>query len=211
MSIMEVLAGIIVSGVLVGAIAPIFLLSTATRLQNTRAEQAASLAQSEIDRTRALIMQGIEQSQEASYLPPENTSTSLPSTAAPSQTVSETTNPDGIAKAREVDINEDGKADFLVQTFRDEGIRFDSGSAEDQLANFKMGVRVYAITAKNNLGSLGTEPASLGLTNGLSQIQTRPLAVVYTDVSRSDIDTSLIKLKSYTCDNQPSLPSCSSP
>ena len=195
-SIIEVLAGIIVSGVLVGAIAPIFLLSTATRLQNTKAEQAASLAQSEIDRTRALIMQGIKKSDESSYLPPK-TSAGLSSTAAPSKIVSEMTNPDAIAKAREVDIDEDGKADFLLQTFRDAGIRFDSGDTNDELANFQMGVRVYAITAKDNLGSLGTEPISLGLASGLGQMQTRPLAVVYTDVGRSDIDTSLVKLRCY--------------
>lgn len=196
MTLIEVLVGIIVTGVLVTLIAPIFLLAVATRLQTTRAEQAVSLAQGEVDRARTLVTRGIDQSSEATVFPPI-ISGDLSTVGAPTTIVSETTNPDAETKAREVDIDEDGQTDFFVQTFRDAGIRFDAGSVGDQLANFQMGVRVYAITAKDNFGSLGTEPASLGLTNSMVETQTRPLAVLYTDVGRSDVDTSLIKLRCY--------------
>jgi prepilin-type N-terminal cleavage/methylation domain-containing protein len=196
MTLVEVLVGIIVSGIMVTLTAPIVVLATATRLQTTRAEQAANLAQSEVDRARSLVTRGIEKSEEATFFPPATTDI-LSAVAAPTETVSEIINPDAASKAREVDINGDGQSDFFIQTFRDAGIRFNYGSANNQLANFRMGVRVYAIGAKDNLDSLGIQPASLGLTNSMIEIQTRPLVVLYTDVGRSDVDASLIKLRCY--------------
>lgn len=196
MTLVEVLVGIIVAGIMVTLISPVVVLATATRLQTTRAEQATNLAQSEVDRARSLITRGVKQSDEATYFPPATTGT-LSAVAAPTELVSESTNPTGASKAREVDINGDGQSDFFIQTFRDAGIRFNYGSVNNQLANFRMGVRVYAIGAKDNLNSLGTQPASLGLATSMIETQTQPLVVLYTDIGRSDVDASLTKLRCY--------------
>jgi hypothetical protein len=51
-----------------------------------------------------------------------------------------------------------------------------------------MGVRVYAFAASQNLdnGQLQTQPASLRLTSGLGGQTTRPLAVQYSTIVRSN-------------------------
>ena len=89
------------------------------------------------------------------------------------------------------------KPDFLVQVFRNEGI-CDNGlcSASAVAANdrkplaFSVGVRVYSALAKNST-TLLKDKASLIGTTGTGQAGTRPLAVLYATVAKSDSSSSL--------------------
>ncbi|MCX5965116.1 MAG: prepilin-type N-terminal cleavage/methylation domain-containing protein [Cyanobacteria bacterium] len=90
------------------------------------------------------------------------------------------------------------KPDFLVQVFRNDGICADglacSASAvpvnERRPLAFSVGVRVYSALAKNST-TLLTEKASLTGTTGTGQVGTRPLAVLYATVAKSDDSASL--------------------
>lgn len=92
----------------------------------------------------------------------------------------------------------DCKPDFLVQVFRNEGICADgpcSASAspvdERRPLAFSVGVRVYSALAKNATTPLQREKASLIGTTGTGQAGTRPLAVLYATVAKSDSSNSL--------------------
>ena len=90
------------------------------------------------------------------------------------------------------------KPDFLVQVFRNEGI-CDNGlcSASAVAANdrkplaFSVGVRVYSALAINATTPLLKDKASLIGTTGTGQAGTRPLAVLYATVAKSDSSNSL--------------------
>ncbi|MCY7407880.1 MAG: hypothetical protein LH631_11005, partial [Alkalinema sp. CAN_BIN05] len=89
------------------------------------------------------------------------------------------------------------KPDFLVQVFRNEGICTDglcsasTLSADQRLpVAFSVGVRVYSALA-TKATVFEKEKASLTGTTGTGQAGTRPLAVLYTTVAKSDSSTSL--------------------
>lgn len=90
-----------------------------------------------------------------------------------------------------VDTNGDCIADYLMQTFRSQGLDQEGnqfrGNSTQNLAAFVMGVRVYAAVAEPALlaGRGKTEPAALRATNGLGNQLDRPLAVLYSTVVRS--------------------------
>jgi hypothetical protein len=100
-------------------------------------------------------------------------------------------------EALEVDTNNDGQPDYLVQMFRDQGLRFTDGLAENQLAVFRMGIRVYSGLARDNLANLSTNLAPINLTQGIGQQRTRPLAVLYTEISVNDLRGSLTRYRDY--------------
>ena len=90
--------------------------------------------------------------------------------------------------------------EFLVQIFRNDGICADgiacSASAlpanDRQPLAFSVGVRVYSgIAAKNGTTALLKEKASLTGKTGTGQAGTRPLAVLYATVAKSDASASL--------------------
>jgi prepilin-type N-terminal cleavage/methylation domain-containing protein len=91
------------------------------------------------------------------------------------------------------------KPDFLVQIFRNDGICADglacSASAlpanERQPLAFSVGVRVYSAIAAKSGNTLLKEKASLTGTTGTGQAGTRPLAVLYATVAKSDASASL--------------------
>ncbi len=91
------------------------------------------------------------------------------------------------------------KPDFLVQVFRNDGICADglacSASAlpvnERRPLAFSVGVRVYSAIAAKNSTTLLREKASLTGTTGTGQAGTRPLAVLYATVAKSDTSASL--------------------
>jgi hypothetical protein len=115
----------------------------------------------------------------------------------PTTTVTSLTALDSPTKALEVDTNNDGQPDYLVQMFRDQGLRFNEGLAENQIAIFRMGIRVYSGLARDNLSNLSTNLASLNLTQGIGQQRVRPLAVLYTEVSVNDLRGSLPRYRDY--------------
>lgn len=66
-TLVESLMGILVISVVAITITPPIVLSTATRVQNRRAEQAMQLAQAEVDRIRVFVEQGVA---DTAKLPP---------------------------------------------------------------------------------------------------------------------------------------------
>ncbi|PSF39233.1 hypothetical protein C7H19_00125 [Aphanothece hegewaldii CCALA 016] len=196
-SMIEVMVGFTIASAVLAAMAPVLLIAMSTRVQNYRAEQAMQLAQSEINRVQTLMTQGVQQTQEGKIPPAAGNGVKVAQVGPPTSLVTDPNALDSPSKALAVDNDNDSKPEFIVQMFRDNGVRFTSGSAEGDLAIFQMGIRVYAGVAKDNLGSLQTETASLGLSKGPGEQKIKPLAVLYTEVSRSDLQLSLQRYKKY--------------
>ncbi|MBE9229330.1 prepilin-type N-terminal cleavage/methylation domain-containing protein [Phormidium sp. LEGE 05292] len=188
-SLLECLIGIVVITIVISAISPPIFLAVGTRIQNRRAEQALQLAQGEVDRVRRTVETG---NYSDTDLPPEG---AAPNTSPQSQNAPGSADklpsgkvfPTSATQAAEVDVNGDGNSDFFVQIYRTPGVR----NNDSQLMAFGMGVRVYAYSAKQNFGTLETTTASLRMTTALGQQQKRPLAVIYSNVVRSDTGVSL--------------------
>jgi type II secretory pathway pseudopilin PulG len=211
LTLMEALVAVLmVSAVLVAITPPIFL-TVATRVQNRKAEQALQLAHGEIDQVRVLVQEGITGG-------PKGSVNQLPKLASGVTTIAEVeppTSKDGrlqstnyecskydqanapqldVTTARQVDVNGDCLADFLVQTFR---------SNEQNILReglpvpvvFRVGVRVYSISAK--FEGLETGQASLQLTTGEGQQTKRPLAVMYTVLGQGDSGDALEKYRCF--------------
>ncbi len=230
-TLIESLVAIIVISVTVVAISPPIFWAAATRVQNRRAEQALSIAQSSIEEVRAKIERG-------SVTAPE-----LPAIAAPAAGGVRPYPPRGPAPSAEwnlmrgitptcntvsnlktavaatgttaaipadqhyppvdqylpVDTDGDCKADFLVQIFRNDGICSDGPCAASTLPLadrrplvFSVGVRVYAAIAKQaTVATLEPEKSRLTGTTGTGQTGSRPLAVLYSTVAKSDSSTAL--------------------
>lgn len=192
-SILECLIGIVIIAIVVTAFTPPIFLTVASRIQNRRAEQALQLAQGEIDKVRRTVERGIYDDT-TNFLPPQGGAPNnnvqaepAPNSAFTLQSNSTQQFPSSSGQALEVDVNGDGRSDFLVQTYRTAGVR----DGNNRLMAFGMGVRVYANTARQNFGNLETRAAALSMTTGLGQQQRRPLAVMYTNVVRSDTGISL--------------------
>jgi len=216
LTLIESIAAIVISTLILTAMAPPLLFSAATRVQARKVEQAQSLARLEVERVRAGLAreQGIGASNEAGNIPPESDTTPLVDTPAPTQIVSDRASlgTENEERAFTVDADGDGDDDFFIQLLRTQGIRFSAGGSGGQLAAFRMGVRVYDIFARNNLGSLNTNPASLQMTKGVGERTTNPLAVTYVDLYRSDLNLSLQEMReSIICNNDPTNPVCPSP
>ena len=205
-TIVESLMGIVVISVVAVVITPPIIISTATRVQNRRAEQAMQLAQAEVDRIRVFVEQGIDYSTKLPPVPvgaiPEN---NIAKVAAPTTFVTTRALADASTKAFGVDVDKDNQVDFYVQTFRDNDANaIVTGATTDTLVAFQLGVRVYSKVAK--FGSLQTppQPASLQFTTSSGSQEFRPLAVAYTTVSRSDTRVSLEKYRQYLSTPPPS-------
>ncbi len=215
LTLIEGLVAIVVVAITLVSIAPPVFWATGTRVQNRRSEQALQIAQGEIDRVRTLVDQG--QVTSLNLLPPDAGTTNLRGASVAAPTTPKdgnvvTVNPrcsnrdDGKSPTsidKYVGINtdpnpedsKDCKANFLIQTFRSTGLDSDgkvpaTGVAPD---GFVMGVRVYSIVAEPNLkaGKGLSEQASLKGTNGLGNQLTRPLAVQYSTIVRSNASKNL--------------------
>ena len=167
------------------------------------------LAQGEIDRVRVLVEQGKYTVNDLPAVPATSpsdiTSVSAPtilsntlksSNSSCSNLYTGTQTPD-TSTALQVDVNRDCQPDFLVQTFRD-GVTFTGANNQTVVMGFRMGVRVYAYAAvapNGQLPTLETQPASLKFITGLGSQRSRPLAVLYTTITRSDSNLSLCKYK----------------
>ena len=214
LTLIEGLVAIVVVAITLVSITPPIFWATGTRIQNRRSEQALQLAQGEIDRVRTIVDQG---QATIALLPPTNGATNLRGTSVAAPTTPKdsnvvTVNPrcanrdDGKSPSsvdKYVGINtdpnpedsKDCKANFLVQTFRSVGLD-ENGDvpATGVVPNgFVMGVRVYSIVAEPNLkaGKGLSEQASLKGTNGLGNQLTRPLAVQYSTIVRSNASKNL--------------------
>ncbi len=214
LTLIEGLVAIVVVSITLVSITPPIFWATGTRVQNRRAEQALQLAQGEIDRVRTIVDQG---QATLKLLPPVGADNIrlANSVAAPTSAKSGivTVNPsckitknngESPAIGEYIQINTDPnpedssdcKPNFLMQTFRSTGLDGDGKPITDTTTipeGFVMGVRVYSIVAEPNLiGSKAeTTQASLKGTNGLGNQLTRPLAVQYSTIVRSNASKNL--------------------
>jgi prepilin-type N-terminal cleavage/methylation domain-containing protein len=183
LTLIECLVAIVVIGISVAAVAPALVLTVATRVQSQKAEQALNLAQTEIDQVRLVVERG-----SAGYVGSTPLSTAIAdirTVGAPTTFVGSTT---AITQARLVDLDGDGSNDFAIQTFRNPG--YTPPGSGDPIA-FDMGVRVYDIRSQENIASLETTQAAIGLTSGSGQRRNKPLAVLYTSIVRGEADEAL--------------------
>ncbi|MEB3291208.1 MAG: type II secretion system protein [Leptolyngbya sp.] len=199
LTLIECLVAIIMVALVAGSIAPVLVISLASRVNSQKSEQALGLAQSEVDRTRTLVAQG---GYTTANLPPLGSTASgaveenaqISSVLGPNLSVTDPTN---FAYARPVDVNGDGQNDFLVQQFRSQG--FTSSGIP---VAFTLGIRVYDIDVTGT-GNLKTEKdnqdraASLGLTGGTGPRSQYPLAVLYSTIAVGDKDGSLCDMIRY--------------
>lgn len=199
LTLIECLMAVAVMGLTVGLVLPPLFIASATRVQTRRAEQALQVAQGEVDRIRILVTRG-------DHFPADLPGLADSLEGAPAftglSTVLKTSancanrytggNPvPDVNTALMVDVNADCEPDLLMQVFRTRGstTRTETISGSARPSSFDLGVRVYSYVARNNLGSLETEPASLGLTNGEGGQRNRPLAVLHTRVTWDDQDS----------------------
>ena len=218
LTLIEGLVAIVVVSITLVSITPPIFWATGTRVQNRRAEQALQLAQGEIDRVRTIVDQG--QATRALLPPPVagailrgEGAVSVPAPSTPKAGIV-TVNPgcptanryDGSQQevSQYIQINTDPNPgnssdcspNFLMQTFRSTGLDGNGNPITDSTTipeGFVMGVRVYSIVAEPNLiGSKAeTTQASLKGTNGLGNQLTRPLAVQYSTIVRSNASKNL--------------------
>lgn len=216
LTLLESLVAISVIGITVASIGPVILISAASRVQSQRAEQALQLAQGEIDRVRQIVDQGTVQ-RTAGATPVEYAAADLLIASTPTAI---TRSVDALAPtaaavdfdaanyqvARQIDINNDGTFDFAVQAYR-------LGDTERSVAGrpvaFEMGVRVYQNDAVTGGGTLGTESARLGPSGGIGDRDRRPLAVLYTEIVKSDERESLCEYFTYQTGSTPVALDCS--
>jgi prepilin-type N-terminal cleavage/methylation domain-containing protein len=207
-TLIESLVAIMVISITLVAITPPIFWATGTRVQNRRAEQALALAQGEIDRVKAIVERGgtvnvldlpksigpVQKLDDKGDLAPKAAWTFMRSTDPNLNTAEKLVGPT-VAKYPEptkyipVDTDGDGTADFLLQVFRNDGI-CDPARPTDPCPGgprvFVMMVRVYAgIAAKSTLPLLEKEKASLLGSTGTRAAGFKPLAVLYSKVSRS--------------------------
>lgn len=219
-TLIESLVAIIIVSITVVAISPPIFWATGTRVQNRRAEQALSIAQATIDQVRAKVERGGATALELPAIDTGATAGKRPNPAGPlpsaqwtpMQSVMPICNTVASIKPADKQYPDIGqylpvmtttdsvcKPDFLVQIFRNDGICTDglacSASAlpvnERQPVAFSVGVRVYSSLATKGTTALLKEKAGLTGTTGSGQAGTRPLAVLYATVAKSDASASL--------------------
>lgn len=195
LTLIECLVAIVVIALTTATMTPMVLFAVATRVQNQKAEQALSLAQSEIDRVRLAVEQGGDYGDylgELSLvrLPDATPPTDITAAVAPQTFIDSTATASAVTEARRVDTDGDGDTDFAVQLFRTEGIEVSpttAGVLASTPVAFSVGVRVYDSRAAASLpSSLKTDEAGLSFTSGEGDRTTRPLAVLYSQITQGD-------------------------
>lgn len=227
LTLLECLVAISVIALTSALIAPVMVLSVATRVQNQKAEQALQLARGEVDRIRLIVERQSTYTSADLKLFEDSTTAPLRGTVAnPSSTdISSISSPTSLANvstwsadtyvptsalvAKEIDSNGDSTPDFIIQSFRSEAVSLDTMPVA-----FDMGVRVYdydAVTADDGslISGLGTTAASLGFTSGEGQRGQRPLAVLYTQIVNSDEPLALCEYTRFLQQSVPSNMNCS--
>ncbi|MGJ3254647.1 MAG: type IV pilus modification PilV family protein [Elainellaceae cyanobacterium] len=211
LTLLECIVSIVVVAITGALITPPLFLATATRLQNQRSDQALQIAQGEVDHIRTLTEQSRHYPTALPAVGPANTASvqayALPDAIA-SQLKSVNTGCADLYDGAQIppttllpiDVDGDCESDFLMQFFRTPGVTStrETTSGTNRPTAFKVGVRVYARNAGDNLGNLyrdpdtgGVVPASLKFTSGEGNQRERPLAVQYTQVTWGDTEFSL--------------------
>ncbi|MCU0551888.1 MAG: type II secretion system GspH family protein [Leptolyngbya sp. Prado105] len=232
LTLIEGLIAIVIIAITLVSITPPIFWAVASRVQTQRAEQSLQIAQGEIDRVRALVERNEVGSTQFSLLPPvqagatesdlrNKTSSAFPVAPTTAKAASAVRsirdcsaaggNDDGNSGSASsffrVDSSGDCRTDYLVQTFRSQGLDQNGnvfqGTSGQELAAFVMGVRVYAAVAEPSLTSSRgkTDAVSLKGTSGLGNQLDRPLAVMYSTIVRST-DSSNLDLYRKLCPNR---------
>ena len=144
LTLIECLVAISVIAATSATIAPVMVLSVATRVQNQKAEQALQIAKGEIDRVRLLVERSsIYTSRDlklAEGTPSSAGAAISASTTSRSRKIGTVSEPNALAstndwitnsstytpdalEAREIDTNGDGDPDFIIQSFRGEAVQ----------------------------------------------------------------------------------------
>ncbi|MEM8502771.1 MAG: prepilin-type N-terminal cleavage/methylation domain-containing protein [Cyanobacteria bacterium P01_D01_bin.1] len=230
LTLIECLVAIAVIALTSATIAPVMVLSVATRVQNQKSEQALQIAQGEVDRIRLLIERNPTYSSadlalaESASAPLSSTPSTTPGTAittvgkptalsAESVWTASGYTPSAVT-AREIDVNGDSNPDFVLQSFRGGAVEVAVTPTVTMPVAFDMGVRVYdyaAVTddAGDIISDLDTDAATLGFTSGEGQRGRKPLAVLYTQIINSDNPQSLCRYMDYLRASAPGTMDCS--
>ncbi|HHP7243348.1 MAG TPA: type II secretion system protein [Elainellaceae cyanobacterium] len=211
LTLLECIVSIVVIAITGALITPPLFLATATRLQNQRSEQALQISQGEVDRIRTLAEQSRHYPAALPAVGPANTAGvqtyALPDAIA-NQIKSVNTNCADLYDGAQVppttllpiDVDGDCEGDFLMQFFRTDGVTStqETANGTNRPTEFKVGVRVYARNAGDNLGNLYRDPdtgsvvpTSLKFTSGEGNQRERPLAVQYAQITWGDTEFSL--------------------
>jgi prepilin-type N-terminal cleavage/methylation domain-containing protein len=209
-TLIESLVAIIILSLTVVSVFPPIFWATATRVQNRRAEQALQLAQGEIDRVRVAVeRKAVTPTQLPQVI---NPALIKPDAPAPTTVISENVklrsavpgcnkddgNPGGVNEVILVDTDPEAPGsktpcapEFMIQTFRGAGRPFENVLTGPDA--FVMGVRVYSITARNNVtaGTAQKGEGTLRGSTGLGTQQIKPLATLYSTIVRSNKSDSL--------------------
>lgn len=210
LTLIECLVAILMVALLASAIAPALVLAVATRVQSQKSDQALKLAQSEIDRVRLAVEQGLDSQTNGEFFPPRVSTLAdkaVQGYGPPSATVVANRsgldngtktlgiklNPTQAGNVVSQDCVQDNSCDFAVQIYRAQGL-----TGKPDIA-FAMGVRVYDYNAViSNSANLGTEALSLAMTSGQGKRSERPLAALYTTIASGEDKASLCDLFNYT-------------
>jgi prepilin-type N-terminal cleavage/methylation domain-containing protein len=212
LTLIECLVAILMVALLASAIAPALVVAVATRVQSQKSEQALKLAQSEIDRVRLAVEQGLDSQTNGEFFPPRVTTLAdnavqgydPPDTVVAdrgqlddgTKTLGVKLNPPEAGNLISQDCVQDNSCDFAVQIYRAQGLTDKPDVA------FAMGVRVYEYNAViSNSANLDTEALSLAMTGGQGKRSERPLAALYTTIARGEDKASLCDLFNYTSTN----------
>ena len=201
LTLIECLVAIVMVAIVGAIVAPAMVISVATRVQSQKATQALGIAQSEIDRVRLLVERGDEY---VSELPPKLPDTEIDALDNELE-LAQVDGPDAVfdlgdwqdnsvtwdtfTQSFPVDIDNDGEADFAVQSFRSPGQTADGTENTDPVA-FILGVRVYDHRAVENTSDNlpADRQASLKMTSGEGERLERPLATLYSSIALSEDD-----------------------
>jgi type II secretory pathway pseudopilin PulG len=216
LTLIEGLVAIVVIAITVSAITPPIFVATATRIQTRRSEQAREIAQGELDRVRTLMERGgatindmpgataadvdvggaLTATKPAEVVVPETTVPSSPMLSSQDcggsikRYPDTSTTPVAFNRLTPVDITGDCTPEYAMQVFRLPGYIPIGGTAP---LSFIMGVRVYSYFPGQVYPPLDAAPSSLAMTTGRRDAggKQRPLAVLYSQVSRNDSSGSL--------------------
>jgi prepilin-type N-terminal cleavage/methylation domain-containing protein len=195
LTLLECLVAIAVIAASISVITPAVVLAVATRVQNQRADQAFQLAQAEVDRIKLIVERGGSYTLNIPTAPANiSTAAQFPAGVNAPEILNATTFSTTYNAARPVDVNDDGVDDFGVQIFRTVG-----STVGTRPVAFDLGVRVYRADVIDNkpATALTTTQAALTFTSGEGQSGSRPLAVIYTNIVKSDADRSLCDYNTY--------------
>ncbi|HIK36035.1 MULTISPECIES: type IV pilus modification PilV family protein [unclassified Thermosynechococcus] len=199
LTLVECLIAILVVNLGVAMLAAPLLMVAATRLRNDRINQATELARAEVDRLRVMMEQGVEiRSTTTSLLPPQS---SVSATIGQANQLSAQSPPSSLedcsgalglpTSATRACRRRLNNTEFAVQVYRGQL----TVNSSNLVLAYPVQVRVYSaevVPVTTATVPVAQEPAAM--TSSLVGAETRPLAVLTTEIIRSDSSEALCRL-----------------